>query len=367
MPLPSSRDREVLRKGLEAWLGATVGESATIEKLDVPEGAGFSSETYLFDAKWGGQTHGLVTRMGPDQADYPVFPSYDLSLQVKSMAWVQNRSDVPVPNVRWHETDESVLGGEFYVMDRLDASSAPDNPPYVFGGWVCDATPAQRRSMQRNIAGLMAQLHALEIDDEAMAFLNRPQHGATPLDQQLAYQRWYYDWGRENREYPVIERAFAWLEANRPAPDPIGLSWGDSRVGNVLWKPGTAGGEVVAVVDWEMACLGAPATDVAWQLVLHQFFLDLAGLMGMPDPFPDLFVPAEFVADYEEFSGKPLDNLGWYFVFGQLRYAIVSIRTGWRSVAADERPPPDSPEDILMNGDALALAIDTDGQSVFGR
>ncbi len=366
MPLPSSRDREAVCRGLVEWLSATVGEPVAIDKLDVPEGAGFSSETYLFDATWGGQTHGLVTRMGPDSADYPVFPTYDLSLQVNAMTWVAKHSDVPVPNVRWHETDETVLGGEFYVMDRLDAISAPDNPPYVFGGWVCDASVDDRRAMQRTIAGHMASLHALPLDDEALGFLDRPQFGATPLDQQLAYQRWYYEWAREGRDYPVIERAFDWLQANRPGADPVGLSWGDSRIGNVLWNPGSPG-EAVAIVDWEMACLGAPATDVMWQLVLHQFFLDMAQLMGLPNPFPDLFVAREFIADYEAVSGQTLENPGWYFVFGQLRYAIVSIRTGWRMVASGDREAPVDPESILMNGQALGHSVATEGRSAFER
>jgi aminoglycoside phosphotransferase (APT) family kinase protein len=80
----------------------------------------------------------------------------------------------------------------------------------------------------------------------------------------------------------VLERAFAWLEDHWPHdPGPTVLSWGDSRIGNVMYRHFAP----VAVLDWEMAALGPRELDLAWMVFLHRFFEDLAiryGLPGMP-------------------------------------------------------------------------------------
>ena len=103
------------------------------------------------------------------------------------------------------------------------------------------------------------------------------------MDQQLGYQRWYYEWAREDMRLPLIERTFEWLDARRPEEPRIVLNWGDARIGNMLWRDF----EPVAVLDWEMATIGPPEVDVAWMIFLHAFFQDLAARFGMPG-LPDV-------------------------------------------------------------------------------
>lgn len=339
-----------------SWMGERVGAKVTIDEINIPEGSGFSSETFLFDASWDGGGGSYVVRMGPAAADMAVFPSYDLSLQVGAMALVRERSDVPVPNVLWHETGDEPLGSEFYVMEKLVGQSAPDNPPYPFGSWVTEATPEQLRRIQDHTADIMARVHAIEIDDKARALLDRPDHGETPLSQHLNYERWYYDWAREGVDYPVIEEGFAWLEANRPTSDPVGINWGDSRIGNIMFNDF----EPVAVVDWEMACLGAPEADLAWQLMLHHFFLDILSVLEMPNPFPELFEIAPYVARYEQSSGRrvDLDELAWYYAFGHLRFGIITIRTSLRAMAVGDMEPSTDPESVISNARLIRGSIE---------
>lgn len=353
MPLPSSRDKVILQDGLQRYLSEQLNSNVEFDTFEVPEAAGYSSETYLFDARWKEGSGRFVARMGPTEADMPVFASYDLSLQVNSMGLVRRTTDLPVPFVRWFETDPSYVGSEFYIMDRVSGQSAPDNPPYVFGSWVTEASPAERRVIQNHCADVMAKLHAIELTDSDVAFLSRPEHGSTPLTQHLDHQRWYYDWAREGVDYPTIEAALDWLEKNKPTADPLGFNWGDSRIGNIMFD----GGEVTAIVDWEMACLGAPAADVAWQLMLHHFFLDIIDVMGMPNPVPDLFKIPDYVGRYEETAGKKVEDLEWYYIFNHLRFATIAMRTTMRMVATGEREPAEDPEEMLSNKRILLASM----------
>ena len=356
MPLPSSRDRDQIRRGLTAWFGEQVRSPVTIGVIDVPDGAGFSSETYLFDAEWDGGGGSFVVRMAPEEGDHPVFPSYDLSLQVNAMSLVRETTSVPVPTVRWYEPDEEIIGGEFYVMDRLRGHSAPDNPPYVFGSWLTEASPEQLRTVQDHTADIMARLHAIPIDGPARNFLARAGFGSSPLDQHLRYQRWYYDWARDGVEYPVLEEGFRWLEANRPTADPECFNWGDARIGNIMFDDF----EPVAVLDWEMACLGAPEADLAWQLMLHHFFLDILAVMEMPNPFPQLFSIPEFVGRYEKTAERTvdLDALHWYNAFNHVRFGIIAVRTSLRAMAVGDMEPSSDPDTIVSNSRLIRASID---------
>jgi len=276
---------------------------------------------------------------------------------VEAMAIVaEHAPSVPVPHVRWYEPDPGPLGSEFYVMDRVRGQGAPDYPPYVFGSWVTEATPAQRRRIQDHTADIMAAIHAIEVDERIAGVLARPDFGDTPLTQHLAHQRWYYDWARDGVDFPLIEEALEWLEARRPADDPVGVNWGDARIGNILFD---VDGDLspVAVVDWEMACLGAPEADVAWQLMLHHFFCDIAAVMGMDDPMPDFLRVEDFVARYEATAGRRLRHLEWYYVFDHLRFAIISLRTSRRAVASGDMAPPDDPQDLVSNARILRAAL----------
>ncbi len=102
-----------------------------------------SSETVLFTAGWeedGERSdHRLVARIEPPAGAWPVFPTYDLDMQFRVMRLVRAETGVPVPEPLWYEGDPEVLGGAFFVMDRVDGLVPRDVMPYTFGdNWVFD-------------------------------------------------------------------------------------------------------------------------------------------------------------------------------------------------------------------------------------
>jgi aminoglycoside phosphotransferase (APT) family kinase protein len=182
---------------------------------------------------------------------------------------------------------------------------------------MMDASPEQRKHLQDASVSLLARLHTITPADHDLAFLAQPEHGSSPLDQQLGYQRWYYDWAREGLTYPLIERTFAWLDEHRPSEGPTVLNWGDSRIGNVLYRDF----EPVAVLDWEMATIGPAEMDLGWYLVLddlttHYTKRRVAGFLE----------PDAFVAAYERALGRDVTNLAWYEIFALTRSIAINER-----------------------------------------
>ena len=350
MPLPTGRDPAEMRARLRAWLGRVLpaGAGPEVSEVQAPAGTGLSSETLIFDARWreDGRDAGgsFVARMGPDMTRYPVFPSYDLELQWRCLELVRAKSRVPVPRTRWLERDPAHLGAAFFVMERIEGRVPPDMPPYVFGSWLTQATPSEREALERNSIEVLARLHAIDVSGEDAAFLERPRYGRTPLEQHLGYQREYYDWARGDERYATLEATFDWLEKHRPADEGRRcLNWGDARIGNILYRGVTP----VAVLDWEMAALGAPEVDLAWMLFMHEFFRGLGEVAQVPG-IPDFMQRERVARRYEELSGRSVRNLAYYEVFAALRYAIISIRTSGRAIAIGQMPSPENREDRLM-------------------
>jgi aminoglycoside phosphotransferase (APT) family kinase protein len=340
---PWRRDPAELASRLTQWAQANIGPRVTAANAEAP-GNGMSSETVLFELRLHSRDpERYVARLAPLPELYPVFPEYDLELQRRCMELVRTQTGVPAPEVPYAESDPRWLGSPFIVMKHIDGVPPLDIPPYVFGGWVVDATPEQRARMQRHAVEVLAELHTVTPATHDLEFLARPEHGDTALDQQLGYQHWYYDWARNGVRHPLIERTFEWLDARRPAPSTPVLNWGDSRIGNVLWRDF----EPVAVLDWEMATVGPPEVDLAWMIFLHAFFQDLAERFEMPG-LPDFMQRAEMAAAYEAVTGHTVTDLEWFEVFAALRFAIVSIRTSTRGIAYGAMEQPEQPDDLVM-------------------
>ena len=149
---PWRRSLDEIEPALSAWALARFAEPVAVANVASP-GNGMSSETVLFDVHNvadGGVDH-YVARLAPLPDLYPVFPDYDLELQRKCMDLVRANTDVPAPEVAFFERDTEWLRTPFLVMRRVDGSAPPDIPPYVFEGWILDATPEQRRRLQDDL------------------------------------------------------------------------------------------------------------------------------------------------------------------------------------------------------------------------
>jgi aminoglycoside phosphotransferase (APT) family kinase protein len=258
----------------------------------------------------------LVVRIQP--TGYQVFPEYDLSLQFRTMQLLAS-TDVPVPPMRWlEEEDTGIFGAPFYVMGQVKGRVPSDQPPYHAGGWLHEVSPAEREAIWLGGFDAMARIHRLDVDATGFGFLRRPELGATGLDQELAHYDRYFEWAAAGRRQPVIESARDWLLKSKPADEPEGISWGDARIGNIVYD----GTRVAAVLDWEMVNVGNPDKDVAWAI-----FLDRHHSEGIETPrLPGFTSYPDTIAYYEERSGRRVKHLDYYQVYAGYRFGIIMLR-----------------------------------------
>jgi aminoglycoside phosphotransferase (APT) family kinase protein len=359
MPAPRTRDLNLTRQQLRAWLATQLpsAHDLQITELRGPSETGFSSDTLMFDADWisNGTDHArhrarLVARLKP--MGFTVFPTYDVAMQYRVMKALDD-TDVPVPRMRWLEEDPSVLGVPFYVMERVDGRVPSDNPPYHTGGWVPELAPAERTELWWSGFDAMARVHRLDWRSLGFDFLAKPERGASPLVQQLHEYDEFVDWGMDRRRHPLIERAQGWLHAHQPADEAVGLCWGDSRLGNQIFN----GTQCVAVIDWEMARLGDPVQDLAWWLALDRCFsegLSVERLPGLPDRHAT-------IARWEKLVGREARHFAYYEVLGLYKFAAIMSRV-IQQMKYYEVFPADSDMDVnnLATG-PLATTLDEVG------
>lgn len=301
---------EALAKYLEAHLPA---ESVRVTNLlRIPGGA--SRETWMFDAAWDDgveRTHAFVVRKDPPaslletdrEAEYAFYSTF----------W---NTAVPVPRMRWLESDASIIGGPFFIMDRVldceGSTRAPQAPPFLA------AQPAIAKNMYEILAGIAT--FAWE-GSPAARVAEAPSVG-TAWQKELAHWEGIID-AQELSPQPLMRAAIRWLRANPPPPaQRISVVHGDYRVGNFLYRQD---GSIHAIVDWEMAHLGDPIEDLAWSFnESWQWAKD-----GRPGGIVDR---ATAIAHWERASGLKADPKAvyWWEVFCHVKCQGIWI-TGARS------------------------------------
>jgi aminoglycoside phosphotransferase (APT) family kinase protein len=219
--------------------------------------------------------------------------------------------------------------------------------PYTFGdNWLFDAPKASQRKLQNTTIEAIAALHAIDHPTERFGFLERRVAGDTHLRRHVANTHdWYTMVKRDGAHSPLVERGFAWLDDNWPAREstPV-LSWGDSRIGNVLYDDFAP----VALLDWEMAGLGPAELDIGWIVYAHHVFQTMSGLLELPG-MPDFMTAADVATHYESLTGHAPRDLRWFMVYSAVQWGIVFLRTGTRQAHFGEREMPEVPEELIHN------------------
>ena len=308
-------DADTLRDRLTDWLPSRLGTtSVRVTDLTPPSGTGYSSETLLFTAEFDGERRRFVARLKPTRPG--VFPEYDIDLQHDVMAALAAKTDIPVPQMLWQEHDVSVLGTPFYVMSYVPGRVPSDNPPYTIEGWILEETIDRRHTMHTSALDVMCRIHQLDPHAVLGDTTAKLRHG---LDDDLAYYEAFFEWAARGRPQPVAERAWDWLQANRPRGEqPLGLSWGDSRISNMLFGDDL---RPVAVLDWEMVALGDPVMDLGWWLFLDRHFTEGMGV-GQPEGFMDR---EGTIARWESTVGRAAQNVEYYEMYSGFRFAVVMM------------------------------------------
>src|SRR3954468_22975997 len=146
--------------------------------------------------------------------------------------------------------DEEVLGAPFYLMGYVDGVVL--DKPALLRDLAADAA---RRACEL-LMDTLVDLHEVDPGAVGLADFGRPEGF---LARQV--KRWHQQWqASETRPLTELGATVERLTAALPEQSPPAVVHGDYRLTNVMFSPGIE--RIAAVVDWEMATLGDPLTDL---------------------------------------------------------------------------------------------------------
>ncbi|WP_249025926.1 phosphotransferase family protein [Mycobacterium europaeum] len=315
---------------LQRWLdGALPGDGAGPLTATLLAG-GKSNLTYLIQD----QQRRWVLRRPP--LGHVLATAHDMHREYRVLAALHG-TGVPVPAVYAHYAATDVIGAPFYVMEFIDGAVYRTARELAATG--PDATAAIAAAMVR----VLADLHRVDIHRVGLADLGRPQGY---LERQV--NRWarQLDASR-SRSLPQASTLVGLLRRHVPTETRTTLVHGDFRLDNLL----ISGTEVHAVIDWEMATLGDPLTDVAL-LAIYGRLPALVTTPALPDVSRAPGYPSEsqLLQAYAVASGHDLRSLTFHLALACFKLAVIlegihyrhshghTVGTGFESVGAAVTP-----------------------------
>ncbi len=307
-----------IREQLQEWLRDKLGKGNefTIGELNFPEASGESSVTLIFDttltADGGTERDKMVLRMVPKTSE--VFESHDLYLQYQLMQ-IMTKHDVPVPGLVGYEPDKALIGSDFYVMNFVDGQIPPDQPPMAFGSWITELDDQQRATLWQNGLHTLAKIHQIPIDHYDLPSIPQAAASEPPVAEEMRKYQRLRELGIRDSADPIIDECWKLLQSTVPTDGPRRLCWGDSRPGNMIFRDLAP----VAVVDWELANIADPLSDLTWY-----FWIDHANSVGLgTEKMGGLPEFADAYREWHELTGLPIDHTAWYELFVMWRYAVI--------------------------------------------
>lgn len=228
--------------------------------------------------------------------------------------------------------DETVIGSDFYVMEKLEGLILrKDLPP----GQVWD--PELAREVCVSVIDGLVELHRVDVSAAGLADLSR---GEGYVGRQVV------GWSDRFRlavtpDAPSFEPAMEWLAAHQPADVAQCVIHNDYRLDNLVLD-GVDPRRIRGVLDWEMATVGDPLMDLGGALAYWVQADDdpvNVGLRRQPTHLPGMLTRQEVIDYYADRTGFAIDNWRFYQAFGLFRLAVIAQQIYYRYYHGQTRNP----------------------------
>jgi aminoglycoside phosphotransferase (APT) family kinase protein len=271
-------------------------------------GHGQSNPTFLLSSK----DREYVLRKKPPGKLLPSAHAVDREYRIITAL---QKTGVPVPRSYLLCEDPSVIGTAFYVMERVKGRIFRD----AVASEAVDAR--ERAGLFDTMNETLAKIHLADWRGLGLSDFGKPgNYMARQVD------RWARQYeAAKTQEIESMTLLIEWLAAHIPDDDTTTVVHGDFRLENTIVHPTEP--RILAVLDWELATLGHPLSDLAYNCAGYYMpaqsslrsgldGLDL-GKMGIP-------TEADYVAAYCRRTGRRgITDWTFYKAFSFFRLAAI--------------------------------------------
>ena len=241
----------------------------------------------------------------------------------------------PAPRPLLFCKDQSVIGSEFYLMERRQGLIIRGKIPgthRVSSPHVSKGSTEPPRTLEndhdlrievcRSFVQNLADLHSLDLRDANLETLGKPE--GYNQRQVEGWTRRYF--AAKTGEVPELESVIVWLNQNIPAESGASLIHNDYKFDNIMLDPSDLT-KVTAVLDWEMVTVGDPLMDLGTTLGYWisrdapEWLLDMP---FNPRVLMENITRQELVDMYAESQGRAIPDMLFYYVFGTFKIAVIA-------------------------------------------
>jgi aminoglycoside phosphotransferase (APT) family kinase protein len=263
--------------------------------------------------------------------------AHDVEREHQIMSGLQG-TGVPVPTIHGFTKDPAVTDAPIMLMDFVD-------------GRVLDSIEAveevpvdTRRAIGLSLASTLGSVHAVDL---AAAGLEDLASHAPYAKRQL--RRWHRQWEQSRtRDLPVVDELARRLGENIPEQREVSLVHGDFHLLNVITD--AEAGRVTAVLDWELSTLGDPLADLGGLLAYWPQADDEIATGFQGSTLPGFPARKDLVAQYADTTGRDVSDIGFWYVLGLWKIAIIAEGVLRRSI--------DDPRNAAVTGQISSELID---------
>lgn len=263
---------------------------------------------------------------------------------------------VAVPEPLGLCVDESVNERPFYVMEFVEGAILRDR-----AGAEATFDVATRARIGDNLAGTLAQLHDVDVEQAGLGDLAR--HDGY-IERQL--RRWQSQFEQMKVEGVdqdnLVEDVGHELARAIPTQQRVSVVHGDYRLDNTVLDER---GAVRAILDWEICTLGDPMADLGLLLCYWSEAGDqAAALLGAAPTTADGFATRDQVlAAYARHSSLDVSQVAYYQAFGYWKLACIlqGVFARYRAgaTAGDRGSVDEFPQHIAMLAETAKRTLES--------
>ncbi len=231
-----------------------------------------------------------------------------------------------VPTMVGHCADESVLGSEFYVMEKVDGVVPRRDLGF-------EMAPEQVATLCGSALDVLVALHSVDV--AAVPELAALGRGDGYVARQVGGWTKRFAAARtdDTGDWSDI---VTWLDQAQPADVGQCLIHNDFRFDNLVLAADDPS-RIVGVLDWELATVGDPLMDLGGALAYWVEAADdetFHAFRRQPTNAPGMWTRAQVVDYYCERAGLSVTPEQWRFyeVFGLFRLAVIAQQIWYRYV-----------------------------------
>ncbi|WP_066304338.1 phosphotransferase family protein [Bacillus sp. FJAT-29814] len=232
------------------------------------------------------------------------------------------------PKPYLYSNEPMIMGRDFYLMEKKQGVVINNVIPEAYG-----PTEQVGPAISKSIIKSLVELQQVEYKNAKLMDIGRPEGY---LERQVHSWIKRYTLAKTN-DVSGIEKLEAWLIQNIPVTLETTIVHNDFKLNNLVLDPYEPG-VVKGVLDWEMATIGDPMTDIGAVLAYW-------GEEGDPDigisvvtNQPGFFTRREMAEHYAQVSGRDISNINFYVTFGFYKLAVIlqQLYFRWKNGDTDD-------------------------------